>query len=89
MAPSGTAPADAFTSQPRPHNVHLVFSNGYTRDLSLIDQDATQPTQFTKLPDGKANQVTFVEIHVQSVYAPAGASVSSVAITEVEFETKD
>ncbi len=86
---SGTAPADAFTSQPRPHNVHLVFSNGYTRDLSLIDQDATQPTQFTKLPDGKANQVTFVEIHVQSVYAPAGASVSSVAITEVEFETKD
>jgi hypothetical protein len=86
---SGTAPADAFTSQPRPHTVHLVFSNGYTSDLSLIDQDPTQPTQFTKLPDGKAKQVTFVEIHVQSVYAPAGASVSSVAITEVEFETKD
>jgi uncharacterized OB-fold protein len=87
--PSGTAPADAFTTQPRPHTVHLVFSNGYTTDLTLIDQDATQPTQFTKLPDAKANQVTFVEIHVQSMYAPAGASVSSVAITEVEFETKN
>ena len=86
---SGTAPADAFTSQPRPRTVHLVFSNGYTSDLSLTDQDATQPTQFTKLADGKANQVTFVEVHVQSVYAPAGASVSSVAITEVEFQTKN
>ncbi|OLE35636.1 MAG: hypothetical protein AUG48_10075 [Actinobacteria bacterium 13_1_20CM_3_68_9] len=86
---SGTAPADAFTSQPRPRTVHLVFSNGYTSDLSLIDQDATQPTQFTKLPDGKARQVTFVEIHVQSMYAPVGAPVSSVAISEVEFETKD
>jgi hypothetical protein len=86
---SGTAPADAFPLQPRPHTVHLVFSNGYTTDLSLSDLDPTQPTQFTKLADGKANQVTFVEVHVQSVYAPAGASVSSVAITEVEFQTKN
>jgi hypothetical protein len=85
---SGTAPADAFLSQPRPHVVHLVFSNGYTTDLTLKDQDATQP-QFSALEDGKAKQVTFVEIHVQSVYAPAGASASGVAITEVEFKTKD
>jgi hypothetical protein len=85
---SGTAPADLFLSQPRPHTVHLVFSNGYTTDLTLKDQDATQP-QFYALDDAKTKQVTFVEIHVQAVYAPAGASVSSVAITEVEFKTKD
>jgi len=85
---SGTAPADLFLSQPRPHTVHLVFSNGYATDLTLKDQDATQP-QFYALDDSKTKQVAFVEIHVQSVYAPAGASVSSVAITEVEFKTKD
>jgi hypothetical protein len=85
---SGIAPADAFLSQPRPHVVHLVFSNGYTIDLTLKDQDATQP-QFYSVDDTKAKQVTFVEIHVQSVYAPAGASSSSVAITEIEFKTKD
>jgi hypothetical protein len=85
---SGTAPADAFLLQPRPHLVHLVFSNGYTTDLTLKDQEATQ-VQFYALGDGKAKQVTFLEIHVQSVYAPAGASPSSVAITEVEFTTKD
>jgi len=85
---AGTAPTDAFLSQPRPHLVHLVFSNGYATDLSLKDQDATQP-QFNPLEDGKAKQVTFVEIHVQTLYAPAGASSSSVAITEVEFKTKD
>ena len=85
---SGTAPADAFLSQPRPHTVHLVFSNGYATDLTLKDQDATQP-QFYALEDGKASQVTFVEVHIQSVYAPAGASASSVAVTEVEFKIKD
>jgi hypothetical protein len=85
---SGTAPVDAFLLQPRPHVVHLVFSNGYTTDLTLKDQEATQ-AQFYALGDGKAKQVTFVEIHVQSVYATAAASASSVAITEVEFTTKD
>jgi hypothetical protein len=85
---SGTAPADAFLSQPRPHTVHVVFSNGYATDLTLLDQDATQ-AQFFPIPDGKAKQVTFVEVHVQSVYAPVGASPSSVAITEVEFKIKD
>jgi hypothetical protein len=84
---SGTAPADAFNLQPRPHNLHLVFSNGYTTDITLNDQDATQ-TQSTLIDETKAKQVTFVEIHVVTVYAPAAASPSSVAITEVEFRTK-
>ena len=86
LGASGTAPADAFTAQPRPRTVHLVFSNGYTKDLSLVDQEASAPPKFAAI---EAKQVTFVEIHVQSVNAPAGASVSSVAITEVEFTTKD
>jgi hypothetical protein len=86
--PSGTAPADAPTAQPRPHLVHLVFSNGYATDISLKDADATQP-QFQAIADGKALQVTFVEIHVMSFYATAGAAPSSVAITEVEFKIKD
>jgi hypothetical protein len=85
---SGTATADGFLVQPRPRLVHLVFSNGYTTDLTLKDQEPTQ-AQFYALGDGKAKQVTFVEIHVQSFFAPAGASSSSVAITEVEFTTKD
>jgi hypothetical protein len=84
---SGTAPADAANLQPRPHLLHLVFSNGYATDVNLND-DTTQ-TQSTFLEDGKARQVTFVEIHVVTFYAPAGASASSVAITEVEFRTKN
>jgi hypothetical protein len=82
---SGTAPADAFLSQPRPHLVHLVFSDHTTADLTLKDQDPTQ-AQFNPID---AKQITSVEIHIQSVWAPAGASRSAVAVTEVEFKTKD
>jgi hypothetical protein len=84
---SGSAPADAPNLQPRPHVLHLVFSNGYATDVTLND-DTTQ-TQSTLLPDGTAKQVSYVEIHVQSFYAPAAAAASSVAITEVEFRTKN
>ncbi len=80
---SGAAPTDAFLGQPRPHLVHLVFSNHYTTDVMLRDQDAAQ---FNAVD---AKQVTSVEIHVLSVYAPVGASPSAVAVTEVEFRAKD
>ena len=80
---SGTAPQDSFPAQPRPHQVHLVFSNGYTTDVSLADSNTSQ---FNAID---ARQVTSVEIHVMSVYGAIGASPSSVAITEVEFKTKD
>jgi hypothetical protein len=80
---SGTAPQDQFLAQPRPHQVHLVFSDGYTTDVSLSDSNKPQ---FNPI---EATQVTSVEIHVVSVWAPAGASPSSAAITEVEFRTKD
>lgn len=81
---SGTAPGDQFLGQPRPHAVHLVFSNGSTQDVSLAD---SATPQFFTLNDAK--QVTSVEIHVMTVWATAGAAPSSVAITEVEFRVKD
>ena len=80
---SGTSPNDAFLGQPRPHLVHLVFSNRYTTDISLSDKDAAQ---FNPID---AKQVTSVEIHVMSVYAPVGPAPSAVTVTEVEFKTKD
>ena len=85
---AGTTPADDFLAQPRPHVVHLVFSNGTTTDLTLKDEDpkVAKNAQFYAID---AKQVTFVEIHIMSVYAPAGASPSSVAIAEVEFRVKD
>jgi hypothetical protein len=80
---SGTAPGDQFISQPRPKQVHLVFSDKSTADLTLSDD--AKATFYTI----SAKQVTFVQIHILSTYLPAGASPSSVAITEVEFKTKD
>jgi len=85
---AGTAAADDFLIQPRPHNVHLVFSNGTTKDLTLKDEDpkVAKNAQFYPVD---AKQVTFVEIHIMSVYATAGASPSSVALAEVEFRVRD
>jgi zinc ribbon protein len=85
---AGTTPVDDYLAQPRPHQVHLVFSNGTTLDLTLKDEDpkVAKNAQFYAID---ARQVTFVEIHITSVYAPAGASPSSVAIAEVEFKVKD
>ncbi len=80
---SGTAPADQFLNQPRPRLVHLVFSDATTADIPL--KDDTKAAFYAI----NAKQVKFVEIHILSTYAPAGASPSSVAITEVEFKTKD
>src|SRR6266849_6483640 len=45
---AGTTPADDFLVQPRPHIVHLVFSNGTAKDLTLKDEDpkVTKNAQF-------------------------------------------
>ena len=62
--------------------------NGTTTDLTLKDDDpkVAKNAQFYPVD---AKQVSFVEIHIMSVYAPTGASPSSVAIAEVEFRVKD
>jgi hypothetical protein len=85
---SGTTPADSFPNQPRPKTVHVVCSDGTTADLTLKDEDpsAAKNAQFYTID---AKQVTYVEIFITSTYPPAGASPSSVAISEVEFKTKD
>jgi hypothetical protein len=85
---NGPTPLDDFLAQPRPHQVHLVFSDGTATDLTLKDEDpkVAKNAQFYAVD---ARQVTFVEIHVMLVYAPAGASPSSVAIAEVEFRVRD
>ncbi|TME13779.1 MAG: hypothetical protein E6I70_15790 [Chloroflexi bacterium] len=80
---AGTATADQFLAQPRPHQVHLVFSDGTSQDLTLTDSEKAQFSPIT------ARAVTFVEIHVLSMWPTAGAPPSSVAITEVEFRVKD
>ena len=81
--PSGTAPNDQYRTQPRPHDVHLVFSDGSVQDITLADE---AKAQFFPL---SAKQVTYVEIHVITVYPTAGPPRSSVAVTEVEFRVKD
>ena len=80
---AGSAPADQFLAQPRPHDVHLVFSDGTTQQVTLADQPKAQFFPLT------AKQVTFVEIHILSVWPTAGPAPSSVAIAEVEFRIKD
>jgi hypothetical protein len=85
---SGTAPADQYTAQPRPKNVHLVFSDGTVADFQLKDEDpaVAKNAQFYTV---NAHQVTFVEIFINSTYLTGGAAPSTVAISEVEFKTKD
>lgn len=80
---AGSTPADGYLTQPRPQTVHLVFSDGTTQNVSVAD---LQKAQFFSI---NAKQVTFVEIHILSVWPVAGASHSAVAIAEVEFRTKD
>ena len=85
---AGTAATDDFLAQPRPKEVHLVFSNGTTATLTLKDEDpkVAKNAQFYPV---EAKQITFVEIHIDSVFATAGAAPSSVAIAEVEFRVKN
>ena len=80
---SGTAPTDQYRAQPRPLQLHLVFSDNSTRDITLADK---ADAQFFPL---NVKQVTSVEIHIVSTFATAGPAPSSVAITEVEFRVID
>ena len=81
--PAGTAPSDQFKAQPRPEKVHLVFSDGRTADLTLADQPGLQHFALN------FKHVNGVEVHVVSTYPALAGSprLSSVAITEIEFQT--
>ncbi|WP_309117383.1 zinc ribbon domain-containing protein [Saccharothrix sp.] len=71
---------DAFQTAHRPDKVHLVYSNGKTQDLNLVD-----------LPEPKAVKlegaqgVEWVEVHVKSVHRSLQGN--EVAISEIELFT--
>jgi hypothetical protein len=67
----------AFLALPRPHDVHLVFSDGSTTDLQLRDVRDFQPLDVT------AHRVTSVQIQIRSVWP--GQTATTVALAEVEF----
>ncbi len=69
-----------FSAANRPHELHLVFSNGKTQDLSLDDKPDPQEVKIK--PGGK---ITSIELTVTSLYR---TSSDSVAITEIEWFTK-
>jgi ribosomal protein L40E len=69
--------AQDFANLARPNSVKLVFSDKSTTTLTL--QDDLNPQAF----DISAKHVTYVEIHILSVYPSAQST--DVAINEVEF----
>ena len=69
--------AQDFATLARPKDVHLVFSDKSTTDLTLKDDPNPQAY------DLAAKQVTYVEIHIVTTYASAQSS--DVAVNEVEF----
>ncbi|MER7577514.1 hypothetical protein [Streptomyces sp. NPDC126514] len=73
--------SDKFADFDRPKDLHLVFSTGKSHDVQLKDQ--AEPQQ-VRLKHG--GRVTWVEIHVVSTYK--SVSGSSVAVTEIEFFSK-
>lgn len=76
----GAADPDEFVAQPRPRRLHLVFSNGTTMDVDVVDDH-----EFQVFDVDDAVDVTTVEIQVDEVWP--GQSGSDLAITGVEFRT--
>jgi hypothetical protein len=69
-----------FVAQPRPKQLHLVFSDGSSADLNLKDSADFQTFSV------KARDVTSVQMQIVSVYA--SLSGHDCAIAEVELFTK-
>jgi hypothetical protein len=72
---------DNFPSQPRPKELHIVYSDGTTQDVTLIDQHKAQTV------DLKARNVRYMEIHVTKVYPVAGNQIMTLA--EIELRRKE
>jgi hypothetical protein len=70
-----------FTSEARPMQIHLVFSNGTAKDAHLSDKASYQQVDIS----GAAG-VAQVEIHIVSAYPSVRGS--QVALTEVEMFTR-
>jgi hypothetical protein len=80
FTPGASAKPEEFVAQPRPKEVHLVFSDGNSKDVRLEDKAEFQSF------DIEAKQVSRVEIHIVSVYGSLKGQDCSIA--EVEFFRK-
>ena len=80
ITPGASAKPEEFVAQPRPKELHLVFSDGSTKDIQLEDK-----AEFQNF-DVDAKQATRVEIHIVSVFGSLQGDAC--AIAEVEFFTK-
>lgn len=78
---NGAAGEEEFLAHPRPREVHVVFSNGATADLTLEDT-----REFQVFDVEGATEVTEVELQILSVYS--GQSGDRTSLTEVEFRTR-
>jgi hypothetical protein len=67
-----------FTSEPRPMQVHIVFSNGAAQDVHLADQAKPQQIHIEN-----ADGVVQMEIHITSVYPSIHGN--NVSLTEMEM----
>jgi hypothetical protein len=68
----------AESSEPRPKTLHVVFSNGKSQDITLVDGAATQ-----RVSINGAQGVTGMTIQITSVYT--STSGKAVALGDVEF----
>ncbi|MGH9195859.1 MAG: NADase-type glycan-binding domain-containing protein, partial [Acidimicrobiia bacterium] len=75
-----SAKPEEFVAQPRPKDLHLVFSDGSTKDIRLEDSSEFQAFDVT------AKAVARVEIHIVSVYGSLKGQDCSIA--EVELYSK-
>lgn len=77
----GVAPPEPFVEHPRPRRLHLVFSNGTTMDVDVVDDH-----EFQSFDVDGADGVTSVDIQVTAEW-PSQTDSDDVAITTVEFRT--
>lgn len=74
----GSSEPDDFQSHPRPKEVHLVFSDGSTKDITLKDK-----ADFQRIAV-KARDVTTVQVQIVSVYRSLQGS-SECSFAEIEL----
>ncbi|HVF32998.1 MAG TPA: hypothetical protein VM933_08175, partial [Acidimicrobiales bacterium] len=78
-----TGEPEAYLNNPRPKELHVVFDNGGSTDIALIDAEFRKPQSFN-LKGAKG--VSKVDISISSVYPGRGGTEAGIA--EVEFKKK-
>lgn len=81
VVPGAPGGVEAFTSQPRPRELHIAFDDGTGIDVTLRDDPRPQTISLER-----TKRVGRVEVTISSVYKSATGSDTS--ITEVEFRKK-